>query len=177
MDDQLSRTIGGTSLQLLPSEQNEILVTLRESSNPAKLVLDIIQNPSMPLSKKDDNDLVIDDWRIYLLETLMGMSPIIKPRVREQALKLAHKFKANIKGNTENSLVVLGFLLLLSIYGLITSFDEGGVLELFAFVAQHKIAVELFRTLGFAHKVDLLQKHVQNAKLICEEHLHGNRLR
>jgi hypothetical protein len=47
-----------------------------------------------------------------------------------------------MKENTKNSLVVLGFLLLLSIYGLL----EDQVLELFAFVAQHKIAVELFGT-------------------------------
>ncbi|MCI60807.1 frigida-LIKE protein, partial [Trifolium medium] len=58
-----------------------------------------------------------------------------------------------MKENTENSLMVLGFLLLLSIYGLVTYFNEDEVLELFAFVAQHKISVELFGTLGFANKV------------------------
>jgi hypothetical protein len=57
-------------------------------------------------------------------------------------LKLALDLKAYMKENTKNSLVVLGFLLLLSIYGLL----EDQVLELFAFVAQHKIAVELFGT-------------------------------
>jgi hypothetical protein len=41
----------------------------------------------------------------------------------------------------------------LSIYGLLDSFNEDEVMELFAFVAQHKIAVELFGTLGFANKV------------------------
>jgi O-methyltransferase involved in polyketide biosynthesis len=49
--------------------------------------------------------------------------------------------------------MVLGFLLLLSIYGLVSYFNEDEVLELFAFVAQHKIAVELFGTFGFANKV------------------------
>jgi O-methyltransferase involved in polyketide biosynthesis len=42
--------------------------------------------------------------------------------------------------------------MLLSIYGLLYYFDEDQVLELFAFVAPHKIAVELFGTLGFANK-------------------------
>jgi hypothetical protein len=41
----------------------------------------------------------------------------------------------------------------LSIYGLLTSFNEDEVMELFSFVAQHKIAIELFGTLGFSNKV------------------------
>jgi hypothetical protein len=38
--------------------------------------------------------------------------------------------KANIGENTENPVPVLGFLLLLSIYGLVSSFDEDEVLKL-----------------------------------------------
>ncbi|KEH22655.1 hypothetical protein MtrunA17_Chr7g0235921 [Medicago truncatula] len=92
----------------------------------------------------------------------MRISPKIKPGVREETLKLALDLKANMK-STENSLVVLGFLLLLSVYELLTYFDEDEVLELFAFVAQHKTAVELFQTLGFANKLseffeDLIRK-------------------
>jgi hypothetical protein len=161
MDDQLSHTIGGTTLQFDTSEKTDgveslhkgILVDMLESSDPSRLVLDMIQNPVIPLCKKGDNALIIADYQIYLLEQLMRISPNIKPCVREEALKLALDFKANMKENTENSLVVLGFLLLLSIYGLLDSFNEDEVLELFAFVAQHKIAVELFGTLGFTNKV------------------------
>jgi hypothetical protein len=97
--------------------------------------------------------VIIDDSHIFLLEQLMRISPNIEPCVREEALKLAIDLKAYMKEHTENSLVVLGFLLLLSIYGLLDSFNEDEVLELFAFVTQHKIAVELFGTLGFTNKV------------------------
>jgi hypothetical protein len=83
----------------------------------------------------------------------MKISPDIKPCVREEALKLALHLKANMKENNENSLVVLGFLLLLSIYGLVSYFNEDYILEIFAFVAQHKIAVKLFEALGFANKL------------------------
>ncbi|KEH39241.1 frigida-LIKE protein [Medicago truncatula] len=155
MDDEISPTIDGTSLQLLPSDKSDILDNLQESSDPAKIVLDIIQNPIIPRYKNGDHAVIIDGSCIFLLEQLMRISPKIKPCVREEALKLAHDLKAKIKENTENSLVVLGFLLVLSIYGLVTSFDKDEVLELFAFVAQHKTAVELFRTLGFANKVSV----------------------
>lgn len=161
MDDQLSPIKDGTSLQLDTNEKNDgieslcndILVYLQESSDPSRTVLNILQNPSVPRCKEGDNDVIIDVSCICLLEQLMRISPSIKPCVREEALKLALDLKANMKGNTENSLVILGFLLILSIYGLLTSFVEHEVLELFAFVARHKIAMELFRTLGFGNKV------------------------
>ncbi|XP_058753550.1 uncharacterized protein LOC131626734 isoform X2 [Vicia villosa] len=188
---------------------SDVLVNMLESSDPAKLVLDIILNPTIPLcDKKGDNAVIINDSCIYLLEQLMTITPNIKPCVREEALKLALDLKANMKENAENSLGALGFLLLLSIYGLVTFFIEDEILELFEFVAHHKIALELFRTLGFANKVsvadfvenlikkkqfigavrficeynladknqlvDLLQEHVQNAKLICETNCKNN---
>jgi hypothetical protein len=64
-----------------------------------------------------------------------------------------------MKENTENSLAVVSFLLLLSIYGLLTYFNDDEVLELFTFVAQHKIALKMFRTLGFANKVSGMLHH------------------
>ena len=78
----------------------------------------------------------------------MTISPNIKSCVRDEVLKLAHELKPNMKENTENSLEVFGFLLILSIYGLLTSFDEDEVLEFFASVAKYKRAVELFGTQG-----------------------------
>jgi hypothetical protein len=161
MDYQLSHTTGETSLQLDTTEKtdeveslyNDIFANLLDSSDPSRLVLDMIQNPTIPLCKKGDNAVIIADYHIYLLEQLMKISPNINPCVREEALKLAFDLKSNMSESTENSLVVLGFLLLLSIYGLVTSFGEEEVLELFASVAQHKIAIELFETLGFANKV------------------------
>jgi hypothetical protein len=152
MDDRLSHTIGGTSLQLDTSEKtvavesqgNNILVSR------AKVVLDIIQKPINPLRKKGDNAVIFDDSRIFLLEQLMRTSPNVEDSVRE-ALTLALDLKAYIRKNSEDSLAVLGFLLLLSIYRLLTSFDEDEILELFALVAQHKIDMEMFQTLGFAN--------------------------
>ena len=134
-------------------EEFGILDNLRESSDPTKLVLDIILNPTIPLPKKGDKAMIIDEGWIYLLEQLMTISPNIKSCVRDDVLKLAHELKPNMKENSENSSEVFGFLLILSIYGLLTSFDEDEVLELFAFVAKYKRAVELFETQGFANKV------------------------
>ncbi|CAJ2637357.1 unnamed protein product [Trifolium pratense] len=89
-------------------------------------------------------------------------------------MKLALNLKAYIAENAENSVAVLGFLLLLSIYGLVSSFDEDEVLKLFEFVAQQKTAVELFGTMGLADKIscfvqNLIQKHkhIKVVRFIC----------
>ncbi|KEH30875.1 hypothetical protein MtrunA17_Chr4g0044221 [Medicago truncatula] len=99
-DDQPSPTIDGRSLQLLPIEQidelesrgNDILANLlaSSSSDPSKYVLDIIQNPIIPLCK-GDNAAIIDDFHIDLLEQLMRISPHVKPHVQEDAMNLALK--------------------------------------------------------------------------------------
>ncbi|AET05594.1 frigida-LIKE protein [Medicago truncatula] len=90
---------------------------------------------------QDPQPVIISERHIYLLEQLMRILPSIKPCVREEAFKLALELKANVKGNTEKSLNVLGFLLILSIHVLLTSFDKDEVLELFVSVVQHKISV------------------------------------
>ncbi|XP_024641373.1 myosin-10 isoform X2 [Medicago truncatula] len=176
MDDQLSHTIGRTSLQLYTSEKTDdveslckdIFVYLQESADPSRLVLDIIQNPGTPLCKKGDNAVIIDECHIYLLEELMRISPTIKPRVREKALKLARDLKAYMRENTKNSSAVVGFMLLLSVYGLLTYFDKCEVLELFASVAQHKTVMELFETLGFANKASDFVKYLIRRKQFVE---------
>lgn len=135
------------------SFENDILANLKATSDPSKLVLDIIQNPLIPTCTEGDNAVILDSTHIVLLEQLMQISPHVKPHVREEAMKLAIDLKANMRANTENSSLVLCFLLLLSIYGLLPCFGEDDVLKLFEFAAHHKQSVELFRNLGFADKV------------------------
>jgi hypothetical protein len=135
----------------LESVDNNILGDLQAISDPWKSVLNIIER-SIQKHKMENNAVIIDDSDIHLLKELRKLSPDIRPSVREEAMKLALNLKANISQNTENSAAILGFLLLLTIYGLATFFDEDEVFKLFGFAAQHEIAVELFETLGFADK-------------------------
>ncbi|XP_057415666.1 uncharacterized protein LOC130710416 isoform X2 [Lotus japonicus] len=154
--------------------ENEILVDLEATSDPSKVVLDIIQNPIVSQIKNGDDAVIMDRSHIFLLQQLLRISPQIKPHVREDAMKLALDLKANMRTSTENSLEVLGFVLLLSIYGLVPTFDEYEVLKLFEFAAQHKQVVELFQTLGFVDKIsDFVQKlinkqqYIEAVRFIC----------
>ncbi|KAL4336750.1 hypothetical protein AHAS_Ahas12G0041400 [Arachis hypogaea] len=161
-DNQSSPTIDGRTLELLVDEPtnpgNDILVHLQSSSDPAKLILDIIKDPIVSHCKNGVKIVTIDDSHVFLLEQLMRISPHIKPHVREEAMELALDLKANMTASAENSLVVLGFLMFLSIYGLAASFDEDEVLMLLKIAALHKQSIELFQILGFADKIsELLQ--------------------
>lgn len=157
--NQLSPTIDDRCLMLVPSEQTDEFESfdygfnLRSLSDPSKIVLEIIQNPVIPKCKMGNSAVIIDDRDILLLKELMRIAPDVKPHTREKALKLALELKANMEENKENSKVVLGFLLLLSVYGLVPSFDEDEVLKLFGLVSQQNIAIVLFGAMGFAEKI------------------------
>ncbi|MED6194116.1 hypothetical protein PIB30_025501 [Stylosanthes scabra] len=155
-DNQSSPAIDGRTLELFVDEStnpgDDILVHFRSSSDPAKLTLDIIKDPIVSHYKNGVKVVTIDDSHVFLLEQLMRISPHIKPHVREEAMELALDLKANMIASAENSLVVLGFLMFLSIYGLASSFDEDEVLRLLKITALHKQSVEMFRILGFADK-------------------------
>ncbi|XP_057450739.1 uncharacterized protein LOC130742651 isoform X2 [Lotus japonicus] len=178
LDNQLSPTMSEDESESL---DNEILIDLKATSDPSKVVLDIIQKPIIPHFKDGDDAVIMDSRHVFLLKQLLRISPHIKPYVREEAMKLALDLKANMRPSTKNSLEVLGFLLLLSIYGLVPSFDENEVLKLFEFAAQHKQAVELFQTLGFADKIsdfvrNLInkQQYIEAVRFICAYKLVDN---
>ncbi|CAL5200321.1 unnamed protein product [Lathyrus oleraceus] len=83
--------------------------------------------------------------------------------------------------NKENSKVVLGFLLLLSVYGLVPSFDEDEVLKLFGLVSQQNIAIVLFGAMGFAEKISdfvenliARQQYVEAVRFSCAYNLGDN---
>ncbi|XP_057456833.1 uncharacterized protein LOC130747810 [Lotus japonicus] len=180
-DNQICPTTAdGRNLQLLSNEPesigNDILACLQTSADPATLALDIIQNPIVPRDRNGNEDVILDGSHIILLDQLMRISPspFIKPHIRDAAKKLAVALKAKLNPSDENSSMVLGFLQLLSIYGLVSFFDEDEVYKLFEFVAQHKQAVELFQTLGFADKVsdfvqNLIEKqqYIEAVRFIC----------
>ncbi|CAI8592529.1 unnamed protein product [Vicia faba] len=187
LGNQLSPTIDDRCLMLVPCERTDEFesfdygLNLQSLSDRSKNVLEIIQNPIFPKCKMGNSDVIIDDRDILLLEELMRISPDVKPHTREKAMELALELKANMEESTENSKVVLGFLLLLSIYGLVPSFDEDEVLKLFELVSQQKIAVVLFGALGFADKISdfvenliARQQYVEAVRFSCAYNLGDN---
>ncbi|KAK2449683.1 hypothetical protein QL285_008853 [Trifolium repens] len=168
---QVPQFLSGTEL----NGNDDVLVHLQTSSDPAELVLEMIQNPIL----RRDKGIVIDKGHICMLAQLMRISPrpLIKPHVKEMAIKLALQLKATETGIEENSLVILAFLLLLFNYRLISrfnNFDKDQVLNLFEYAAHHKEAVDLFRIVGFVDKISdfvenliTKQRYLGAVRFIC----------
>ncbi|XP_022149541.1 FRIGIDA-like protein 5 [Momordica charantia] len=162
-----------TELKLMPSA---ILSILKESSDPPKLVLDVIQVSFYQQLNKgqiglDENFL---RWCILLLKQLMQISPKVDAKLREDAMKLAVVWKLNIGSDKNNSLETVCFLQLLVSFGLTTSFSEDEILKLFESIVLHEQASDLCAKFGFTQKIyDLVQnligtkQFVKAVRFIC----------
>lgn len=170
---QFCVTMDGTSLQIFLNKcltehelmRRDISFTLRRSSDPAKVVLDAMQGFYPPHTKEGDVEFEVNIIRrscILLLEQLLEVSPDIKPCVKEEAMEVAGKWKANMRADSGHFLEVLGFLQLLATYGLMHAFDVGLLLHLIATVGGlHRLSPQLRRALGLAEAIPAHATKVQ----------------
>ncbi|XP_023512899.1 uncharacterized protein LOC111777493 isoform X2 [Cucurbita pepo subsp. pepo] len=147
-----------TRQKLVPSA---ILLFLEKSSDPAKLVLDLIKGYVHQQLNKEQIGFEESflRWSTLLLKQLKQISPSIGPKEREDAMKLAIDLKLNMRNDTNGSMDAVVFLLLIVSYGLTTSFSGDEILKLFENVVLHEQASELCLMFGYNQKI---QELVQN---------------
>ncbi|ONI04686.1 hypothetical protein PRUPE_6G334600 [Prunus persica] len=150
------------------SIQKEMSAALQTSSDPAKLVLDEIQTSFAQYWRKGDVgfDETFMFSNIALLEELMRVSRHVGPHLKEDAIKLAEQWKAKMRADTQNSLESLGFLQFVATYGLLPTLNGDEIKKLLGMIYQHKQALELCLTLGFADKIpDFIQNLIERKQL------------
>ncbi|CAL9003488.1 unnamed protein product [Prunus brigantina] len=150
------------------SIQKEMSAALQMSSDPAKLVLDEIQTSFAQYWRKGDAgfDETFMFSNIALLEELMRVSRHVGPHLKEDAIKLAEQWKAKMRADTQNSLESLGFLQFVATYGLLPTLNGDEIKKLLGMIYQHKQALELCLTLGFADKIpDFIQNLIERKQL------------
>ncbi|KAM1802248.1 hypothetical protein TB2_032984 [Malus domestica] len=129
---------------------SEISAVLQASPDPAKLVLDAMQGFYHANSSVDESECDFESITrmtcSLLLENLKSVSPQINPEVREEAIKLAGDWK--VKMRTDNCLEVLGFLRLVSTYGITSFYDAKELQSLCAIVAKDERTTELSWAFG-----------------------------
>ncbi|PQQ11468.1 FRIGIDA-like protein 5 isoform X1 [Prunus yedoensis var. nudiflora] len=140
---------------------------LQTSSDPAKLVLDEIQTSFAQYWRK--GDVGFDETFMFSnipLEELMRVSRHVGPHLKEDAIKLALQWKAKMRADTQNSLESLGFLQFVATYGLLPTLNGDEIKKLLGMNYQHKQALELCLTLGFADKIpDFIQNLIERKQL------------
>ncbi|KAH6811541.1 hypothetical protein C2S51_025303 [Perilla frutescens var. frutescens] len=137
----------------LESIDNEIYKILLLSSDPAKVVLDVVDGFHALRSEKLDTECRVKRATILLLDQLTKMSPKIQPCVIEAAIKLALEWKSKMSTTAENPMEILGFLRLLAAYNLSSHFDKNELFSFLKLAAQHKQAPDLCHALGLTEKI------------------------
>ncbi|KAL3647733.1 hypothetical protein CASFOL_008701 [Castilleja foliolosa] len=162
----------GKDLELIGAEVFRVLFL---SSDPAKLVLDAIEEFCMSCLGIGDIELNVRRKCIVLLvlDELTKMSPNIHPCVKEAAIIVAVEWKLKMVSG-ENSLEVFGFLHFLAAYNLSSCFDKDELLSLLKMVAQYKQAPEFCRILGLSENMTGFVQNLINEKryLLASAYIH-----
>ncbi|KAK8504561.1 hypothetical protein V6N13_064023 [Hibiscus sabdariffa] len=158
------------------SIRTEVAMALLLAADPAKLVLDAMQGFYPPHLRKGDREFEGNVARrscILLLEQLMEISPEVKPRVRDEAMKLAFDWITKMRVESGHELEVFGFLRLLASFQLAGAFDADELVNFLVFVAQHIQTPELFKALhlgdkipGFIRKLVEKKQHMEAIRFI-----------
>ncbi|BFG37067.1 hypothetical protein CerSpe_233410 [Prunus speciosa] len=157
--------------------QSETLAALQTSLDPAKFVLDVMQNSFAQYWGNGDvhsKETVMLSY-INLLEQLICVSPHVEPHVKDDARKLAIQWKAKMGADTQNSLEHLGFLQFIATYGLFSTFTKYDMVSLLGRISQDKQTRELCQKLSFADKIpthfilNLIERRqlIEAVRLIC----------
>ncbi|XP_050144470.1 FRIGIDA-like protein 5 isoform X2 [Malus sylvestris] len=171
-----ARTLQGILIEHMKqnhSMQKDMMAALQLSTDPAKLVLDVIQTSFAGYWGR--GEVALDETfmssTINLLEELMRVSPNVGPHEKEDAIKLAYTWEAKMKGNTENSLESLGYLQFLATYGLLYRLKKDEIKKILGMICQHKQALKICQTLGFVpefvKKLIERKQLLEAARLIC----------
>ncbi|XP_008246561.1 PREDICTED: uncharacterized protein LOC103344716 isoform X2 [Prunus mume] len=157
--------------------QSETLAALQTSLDPAKFVLDVMQNSFAQYWGNGDvrsRETVMLSF-INLLEQLICISPHVGPHVKDDARNLAIQWKEKMGADTQNSLEYLGFLQFIATYGLFSTFPRYDMVSLLGRISQDKQTRELCQKLSFADKIpahfirNLIERRqlIEAVRLIC----------
>ncbi|CAA7037566.1 unnamed protein product [Microthlaspi erraticum] len=150
-DEKTLQLILHGHLKKCPQIHLDVSRALKASSDPAKLVLDTIQELFSSQQRTTATNLDPNSVRrniICLLECLMDMSSKPKTEVQGEAIKFATEWKNTTLVDAVNPVEVLGFLHFLAALSLAYSFDADKVQNLFDVVFLRKYAPSLCEALG-----------------------------
>ncbi|KAM5561428.1 FRIGIDA-like protein 4a [Rosa sericea] len=165
---------------LKEKEPSRDLITdaIRASVGSGKIVLEAMRWFYPSESNKGEMSCELSVVRrscVVLLEEMTKVRPLIRPEVKEEAVRVALEWKGKARNEVTNTLELWAFLQLVGAFGLVGEFDRDEIFKLFGSVAVRKQAPELFRSLGFVDRVsEFIQKLVsQKMRLEAIRFIHA----
>ncbi|XP_068665134.1 FRIGIDA-like protein 3 [Aristolochia californica] len=153
----------------LAAIREEVPLALKSASDPAKLVLESLEDFYTETTtldgKRDPNLLGLRRTCIMLMECLGPVlanaesdSLVVYLEIREKAKEIAEAWKPkldelDIDGSSGNSLEVHAFLQLLATFGIASEFDKDDICKLIPSVARRRQTADLCRTLELQDKM------------------------
>ncbi|KAM5561416.1 centrosomal protein of 290 kDa [Rosa sericea] len=145
---------------------NELAASLRLIPDPAKLVLNNMQKSLDQYLRNGYLEERIMSGILSILKELMSISPHVGSHLKVDAICLAVQWKRKMRGNSENSVEILAFLLFIAMYGLVYTLDVDEIVKLLGLISQNKRALELCQTHAFAVKIaDLIRTLIERKQL------------
>ncbi|XP_062005762.1 uncharacterized protein LOC133722932 [Rosa rugosa] len=145
---------------------NELAAFLRLSQDPAKLVLYNMQKSLDQYLRNGYFEESVMSGNLSILKELMSISPHVGSHLKVDATYLAAQWKTKMRGNTENSVESLAFLLFITLYGLVSMLNVDEIVKLLGLISQNKRALELCQTHAFAVKIaDLIRSLIERKQL------------
>lgn len=152
--------------------REELPVALESATEPARLVLDLLEGFYLPDETNQPLDernaalqgmrksctMIIEAMAALLARIDPGADHLLNPETKQQAKAIADEWKpklanAGIEAADANSLEALAFLQLLATFRIASEFDEEELCKLVLVVPHCRQAPELCHSLGLAHKV------------------------
>ncbi|PKA49840.1 Protein FRIGIDA [Apostasia shenzhenica] len=149
----------------LPDILPEIVSALRFAQDPVMLVFNSLDGFLSSKGVKEQRRICV-----VILECLHLLAPEIKPIARDKAMVVALEWKKTIADGKGNNNIVMGFLLLVVTFGLVSSFAVDDILDLLVMVARRKQTVDLCRSAGLQEKMPDL---VSGIVMFMHEHDFG----
>ncbi|XP_002512283.2 FRIGIDA-like protein 2 isoform X1 [Ricinus communis] len=144
--------------------RSAIFEAFKNMPNPGKLVLQALRFFYPCNSSKLELGVDLNVTRnscVVFLEELNRVGCSMGNQERDAAIEMALEWKAKMK----NSLELLGFLMLVAVFGIVEEFDKDETFKYFGNVVQREQAPVLFRAFGFADKAhDFIQKLIDKNK-------------
>ncbi|XP_042476312.1 FRIGIDA-like protein 3 [Macadamia integrifolia] len=152
--------------------KEEIPFALRTATNPARFVLDSLEDfyrmeVSPSDGKRDSSLLGVRRTCIMLMECLNqlleeselgSVSDIISEDIKERAKAIAEDWKPklddlDVDASSGNSLEAHAFLQLLATFGIASDFNQEGITKLIPTVSRRRQTADLCRSLGLSEKM------------------------
>ncbi|XP_027346032.1 FRIGIDA-like protein 3 [Abrus precatorius] len=170
--------------------RGEISVALKSATDPARLVLDLLEGfypTNETIQLKDKMGAALQGMRkscIIILEAMAtllaradpGADHLLNPETKQQAKAIADEWRPKLaRADTDaangNSLEAEAFLQLISTFRIASEFDEEELCKLVLAVAQLRQAPELCRSIGLIHKMPVVvESLINNGKQIAAVH-------